>query len=129
MAFNFPTTEKAQAPQAAQTTFIVEVTKVMLTDSNKRVMFDAKVNGVSIRGFGFLYYTNSDNVENTMIQFPQRKGKDDKGKDKYFNIVWFPVSRDLRKNIEEQITNIINQMLKEAEAAADQTAEQAPTAE
>lgn len=129
MAFNIPTTEKTQAPQAAQTTFIVEVTKVMLTDSNKRVMFDAKVNGVSISGFGFLYYTNSDNVENTMIQFPQRKGKDDKGKAKYFNIVWFPVSRDLRKNIEEQITNIINEMLKKAEAAADQTAEQAPTEE
>lgn len=126
MAFNIHTTEKKQA---AQITFIVEVTKVMLTDSNKRVMFDAKVNGVSISGFGFLYYTNSDGVENTMIQFPQRKGKDDKGNAKYFNIVWFPVSRDLRKNIEEQITNIINEMLKKAEAAADQTAEQAPTEE
>lgn len=108
----FKTNKQAeQAPAEKECIeYHVKVTRVVLTDSEKRVLFDADVNGVSISGFGFCEYENQQHVKGTMVQFPQRKGKDGNGTDKYYKIVWFPVSRKLKDNIEKQICAIIDSM-------------------
>lgn len=102
-------TEQAPADKE-RIEYKVKVTRVVLTDSDKRVLFDADVNGVSISGFGFCEYENQQHVKGTMVQFPQRKGKDGNGADKYYKIVWFPVSRELKEDIEKQICKFINEM-------------------
>lgn len=103
----FKTNKQAeQAPaDKERIEYKVKVTRVVLTDSEKRVLFDADVNGVSISGFGFCEYENQQHVKGTMVQFPQRKGND-----KYYKIVWFPVSRELKDDIEKQICAIIDSM-------------------
>lgn len=108
----FKTNKQAeQAPaEKERNEYHVKVTRVVLTDSEKRVLFDADVNGVSISGFGFCEYENQQHIKGTMVQFPQRKGKDSTGADKYYKIVWFPVSREVKDDIEKQICAIIDSM-------------------
>lgn len=109
MAFKTAGTNKNEQ-QGEKITYTVEVTRVTLTENEHRVLFDAKVNGVSISGFGFCEYTNQQGEQGTMVQFPQRKGKDSTGAAKYYNIVWFPVSRELKEDIEKQICKFIDEM-------------------
>lgn len=104
MAFKTANTDKNEQ-QGEKIAYTVEVTRVTLTENEHRVLFDAKVNGVSISGFGFCEYTNQQQEQGTLVQFPQRKGKD-----KYYNIVWFPVSRELKADIEKQICKFIDEM-------------------
>lgn len=109
MAFKTADTNKNEQ-QGEKIAYTVEVTRVTLTENEHRVLFDAKVNGVSISGFGFCEYTNQQGEQGTMVQFPQRKGKDNTGAAKYYNIVWFPVSRELKADIEKQICKFIDEM-------------------
>ncbi|MBO5833971.1 MAG: hypothetical protein J6R22_03390 [Alphaproteobacteria bacterium] len=109
MAFKTADTNKNEQ-QGEKIAYTVEVTRVTLTENEHRVLFDAKVNGVSISGFGFCEYTNQQGEQGTMVQFPQRKGKDSTGAAKYYNIVWFPVSRELKADIEKQICKFIDEM-------------------
>lgn len=69
-----------------------------------RYGFNADVNGISISGFMFIEYTNKEGKAGTMISMPQQKGKEDK----YYNTVWFPISKELKEDIEKQISDLIN---------------------
>ena len=109
MAFKTSGTNKNEQ-QCEKIAYTVEVTRVTLTENEHRVLFDAKVNGVSISGFGFCEYTNQQGEQGNLVQFPQRKGKDSTGAAKYYNIVWFPVSRELKEDIEMQICKFIDEM-------------------
>lgn len=74
-----------------------------------RVLFDANVNGVNISGLAYVEYKNSKGEENTLISFPAQKGKnkDENGKDIYYNTVWFPISKELKANIIEQLEKLV----------------------
>lgn len=109
MAFKTADTHKNEQ-QGEKIAYTVEVTRVTLTENEHRVLFDARVNGVSISGFGFCEYTNQQGEQGNMVQFPQRKGKGSTGEAKYYNIVWFPVSRELKEDIEKQICKFIDGM-------------------
>lgn len=110
MAFKTKKADKPAEENKERIEYKVKVTRVVLTDSEKRVLFDADVNGVSISGFGFCEYENQQHVKGTMVQFPQRKGKDGNGADKWYKIVWFPISREVKDDIEKQICAIIDSM-------------------
>lgn len=100
-------TKKASSNEQERQVYNVEVTKVFLTDSDKRVLFNAKVNGVSIESFGFIEYTNKEGQTGYMVQYPSRKYKNKEGKDAYSNTVWFPISKELRDDIKAQIDKIL----------------------
>lgn len=108
MPFAKKTTEENTKVSA---TYNVEVTKVILTDSDKRVLFNAKVNGISVDGFGFVEYTNKEGQTGFMVQYPSRKFKGKDGKEGYSNVVWFPISKDLRDDIKGQIDKILEAMV------------------
>lgn len=68
-----------------------------------RVSFDMSVNGITIYGCWYVEYTNKEGKEGTMISFPSYKG----GNDKYYNHVWFPISKELQEDIENQIRKVL----------------------
>ena len=65
------------------------------TEKASFVSFDMSVRGIKIYGMTLRKYTNSEGVEGDMISFPSRKGTDGK----YYDYVWFPISKELREGI------------------------------
>ena len=74
--------------------------------SNQRIGFTADVNGVEVSNLVYFEF-QKDGKDSYGISMPQRKGTDKNGNDKYFNIVYFPVSEDLKKDIKKQIFDIL----------------------
>ena len=76
------------------------------TFSDTRTGFDAIVNGVKI--FGLLYI---EHEKGDFISFPSYKdkkgAKDDKGKDIYWNHVWFATDDELIKDIKAKIEALL----------------------
>ena len=95
----------ANAPEAAKTDYKVTVLSAKVINE-KRVLFSANVNGIKIDGFALVEYTNQQQETNYLVQFPSRKGNIN-GEDKYFNVVWFPISKELRESIVNQIFSLI----------------------
>lgn len=92
-----------------QINYQVKVTNARpIEGKDGRYSFNANVNGVNIDGFILQEYVNKDGNEGTMVCMPQRKGKDKDGKDAYYNIVWFPISKELKEDIIRQVGDIIN---------------------
>lgn len=107
----FITKAKQQPKNGDLIEYICKVTRVHLTNSDKRVLFDMEVNGVSITGFALIEYTNKEDETKTMITFPQRQYQDPKTKQPaYTNIVFFPMSKEKREEIEKQVIAIMNEM-------------------
>lgn len=75
-------------------------------DTDKGCIFDFKVNGVAINGASLFEYTK-DGVDDCMINFPGVKDKngkkDDNGYDVYYRSCWFPISKELRHSIYEEL--------------------------
>lgn len=95
----------ANAPEVAKVDYKVTVLSAKVINE-KRVLFSANVNGIKVDGFALVEYTNQQKETNYLIQFPSRKGTVN-GEDKYFNIVWFPISKELREGIVKQIFSLI----------------------
>lgn len=72
-----------------------------------RVLFNVRVNGVTIYGMTYQEYVNKKGEEGYMIEFPSRKGKNSKGDDEYFNVCFFPISSDLKKLMRDQIESML----------------------
>lgn len=86
---------------------VVKVKRVYFLEEKRRYLFDAVVNGVFVEGLALQEYTNKEGKDGSMICYPSRKGKDKDGKEKYFNTVWFPVSKELKDSIEVQIGELL----------------------
>ena len=86
-------------------TYKVEVLTAKVI-SETRVLFSANVNGVKIDGFALVEYTNQQKVTGYLIQFPSHKVVKD-GKESWFHTVWFPISKELRENIKNQVISLI----------------------
>lgn len=92
----------------SKVTYKVEVTRAKEVKEG-RVVFDAKVNGVSVSGLTYVEYTNSKGEDGTLISFPSVKGKnkDENGNDVYYNTVWFPISKELKDDIIAQLEKLL----------------------
>lgn len=89
--------QKQEQNQEQKTEFVCEVLRARKFEDG-RIVFDLQVNGVVIHGMRYIEYVTKEGKEGSMLSFPSYK-KDDK----YWTHVWFPISRELQKTIEEQI--------------------------
>ena len=67
------------------------------------VAFDMEVNGIKIYGCWLKEGTGKDGKEYSLISLPSKKGKDEN----YYNVLWFPISKELTKEIREQIVKML----------------------
>ena len=77
-----------------------------LTEKSKldtNVSFDMEVNGIKIYGCWFKEGTGKDGKEYSLISLPSQKGKDEN----YYSVAWFPISKELTKEIREQIVKML----------------------
>lgn len=81
--------------------FDVKVTRAREVKEGS-VAFDMEVNGVTVYGCWYNEYKTKEGKEGTMISFPSYKNDD-----KYYNHVWFPISKELKDNIVAQIEKLV----------------------
>ena len=77
-----------------------------LTEKSKldtNVAFDMEVNGIKIYGCWLKEGTGKDGKEYSLISLPSQKGKDEN----YYSVAWFPISKELSKEIREQIVKML----------------------
>lgn len=73
------------------------------SNMDTNVAFDMEVNGVKIYGCWFKERTGKDGKEYSLVLLPSKKGKDEN----YYSIAWFPISKELTKEIREQIVEML----------------------
>ena len=87
--------------------YVVKVLRAKdFTEKSKldtNVAFDMEVNGIKIYGCWFKEGTSKDGKDYSVISLPSQKGKDGN----YYSVAWFPISKELTKEIREQIVNIL----------------------
>lgn len=67
---------------------------------------DIEVNGIKV--YGCFYREGvKDGKEWSLISLPQTKGTDSTGAVKYYDIVWFPISKDTVKDVAKQIESML----------------------
>lgn len=96
--------KKTEQTVVSNSKFDVTVTraKEIVKDENEQVIsFDVNVGDVTIYGMIYRSGISQNDKEYELISFPARKGTDGK----YYNHVWFPISRELQNSIIEQISN------------------------
>ena len=77
-----------------------------------KVKFNVKVNGVYIFGMNLIEYKNKEGQEGTLISFPSWKSEtmtDENGKPKFNNYCDFPITKELKADIEKQIDAKLNE--------------------
>ena len=80
----------------------VKVSRVHQFDE-KHIAFDADINGIKISGMNYIVYTNKQDEDGFIINFPSRQGKDGE----YYNICWCPLSKKVRNSIKAQIEELL----------------------
>lgn len=85
-----------------RTAYEVKVTRVHEVKENTYA-FDMVCNGISIYGCYLNQGTKKDGSEYSVINFPAQKGKDGK----FYNFCWFPISKELQEDIENQIGGLL----------------------
>ena len=93
-----------------KTTFEVKVLKAKVVKEG-RVNFNILINGVYIYGMTLIEYKTTEGKEGTLIDFPSWKSEtqtDENGKPKYNPYVTFPITKELKQDIENQIDIILN---------------------
>ena len=78
-----------------------DFTKNSKLDTN--VACDMEVNGIKIYGCWLKEGTGKDGKEYSLISLPSQKGKDEN----YYSVAWFPISKELTKEIREQIVKML----------------------
>ena len=85
-------------PDQPKFEYHVEVLKVT-SRKEKKINFNARVNGVTIYGMQYIEYVNKEGQPGSMIVPPSYKGSNGQ----YYNNAWFPISRELKDDIEKQL--------------------------
>ena len=87
-----------------RTNYNVKVLKITsVSDDKKKIRFNAQVNGVYIYGMSYIEYVTKEGKPGSMIAFPSYKANNDK----FYNVVWIPISRELQNDIEKQISDLM----------------------
>lgn len=100
--------KKEEVQEQEKIKYTCKVTRAVQFD-DASAGFDMIVNGVTIFGMVYREYVNKEGEENFLISFPSRKGTG-KYSDKYYNHAWFPISKDLKADIQNQIVHILNEV-------------------
>lgn len=95
---------KQQEAQQERTVFNCIVTRVRETQ-NGAIYFDMEVNGVCISELRYVEYKTKDGKDGQMVSFPSYQSKKNQ---KWYNYVWFPISKELRESIEVQISDLLD---------------------
>lgn len=67
---------------------------------------DIEVNGIKI--YGCFYREGvKDGKEWSLISLPSTKGQDKDGNTKYYDIVWFPISKEMVQDVAKQIESML----------------------
>ena len=87
--------------------YVVKVLRAKdFTEKSKldtNVAFDMEVNGIKIYGCWLKEGISKDGKDYSVISLPSQKGKDGN----YYSVAWFPISKELTKEIREQIVNML----------------------
>ena len=87
--------------------YVVNVLRAKdFTENSKldtNVAFDMGVNGIKIYGCWLKEGTGKDGKEYSLVSLPSQKGKDGN----YYSVAWFPISKELTKEIREQIVKML----------------------
>lgn len=90
--------------QQERTVFNCKVTRVRETQ-NGSIYFDMEVNGVCISELRYVEYKTKEGKDGQMVSFPSYQSKKNQ---KWYNYVWFPISKELRESIEVQISDLLD---------------------
>ena len=93
-----------QETQQERTVFNCKVTRVRETQ-NGAIYFDMEVNGVCISDLRYVEYKTKEGKDGQMVSFPSYQSKKNQ---KWYNYVWFPISKELRESIEVQISDLLD---------------------
>lgn len=104
MAIKKANTAEKKESKKEKVTYNVEVTRAhdVSDDKKTRILFDAKVNGVAVSGMSYMEGVK-DGKEWSMVRFHQTKAKNGK----YYNVAWFPASKELVEDIAKQIESML----------------------
>ena len=87
--------------------YVVKVLRAKdFTEKSKldtNVAFDMEVNGIKIYGCWFKEGTTKEGKDYPVVSLPSQNRKDGK----YYSVAWFPISKELTKEIREQIVNML----------------------
>ena len=87
--------------------YVVKVLRAKdFTDKSKldtNVAFNMEVNGIKIYGCWLKEGRSKEGKDYSVVSLPSHKGKDGN----YYNVAWFPISKELTKDIREQIVNML----------------------
>ena len=98
--------QKTEEQKVEAMTYNVEVLKIReIKDKPDNYRIDLMVNGVKIYGCRYVTYTGKEGVQDSFIAFPSYKGSDDK----WYDIAWFPVNRELLGDIEKKMEAKLNE--------------------
>ena len=78
-----------------------DFTEISKLDTN--VNFDMDVNGIKIYDCWFKEGTSKNGKDFSLVSLPSKIGKDGN----YYSVAWFPISKELTKEIREQIVNML----------------------
>ena len=102
-------TEETKRPETKTTEWVVKVDKVIKTKKDDLLLVNLDVNGVLIKGCFFKEVTVKKDGQKYkagdkcyMLDFPSQKNGD-----KYYPVVWFPVTNEMIDNIKEQIKELL----------------------
>lgn len=95
---------KQQETGQERTVFDCKVTRVRETQ-NGAIYFDMTVNGVCISELRYVEYKTKEGKDGQMVSFPSYQSKKNQ---KWYNYVWFPISKELRESIEVQISDLLD---------------------
>lgn len=96
--------QQQETSQQERTVFNCKVTRVRETQ-NGAIYFDMEVNGVCISELRYVEYKTKEGKDGQMISFPSYQSKKN---EKWYNYVWFPISKELRESIEVQISDLLD---------------------
>lgn len=104
---NMGYSKKAKAAEANAEEKMITISDIEVTRASEikegTVAFDMTVRGIAIQGCFMRQYTNKEGAEGDLISFPSYKGNNGK----YYNFVWFPISKELKEQLKEKIISLL----------------------
>lgn len=105
---NMSYSKKAKTAEAnADQKDIITIDDIEIVRANEvkegRVLFDMKVRGINISNMVLQSYTNKEGQEGDILDFPNYKAKNGN----YYRYAWFPISKELKQKIIDQVVSLL----------------------
>lgn len=91
-----------------KTDYNVKVTRASVINDDV-AGFDMTVNGIKIYNCTLRAYKNKQGLEGYIVNFPSRKSNktDDNGQPVYYSYVWFPISKENKIKIIDEVNSLL----------------------